>query len=232
MKKRTKSVTMPLLWQTPTVAVLLICTFWPHRISKSPWSRCVLSSRKECTVMSPTMGHLHQDLERNPGSNKRKEIAMGFCNGTTGVIHQVAGNGRSCTYLVPPANDNPPVCPKRPFQYKTCNTTERRSSQLPDPNVHGRFGKTKKKILYQRPNINPVAGHGPHQINTTGDLNPSGCQTRPFQFENSTTTERKSIRLPERVLPVLSLYYRRTKINPVAGDSPSNTKLPIWFVLP
>ena len=39
------------------------------------------------------------------------------------------------------------------------------------------------------------------------------------------TTERKSSRLPATAVPVLKLYYKKTKIQPAAGEGRSSTKV-------
>ena len=54
--------------------------------------------------------------------------------------------------------------------------------------------------------------------------NPAGRLRRPFQHESCTARERKSRRPPATAVPVLKLYYQRTKIQPAAGDGRSSIK--------
>ena len=44
-------------------------------------------------------------------------------------------------------------------------------------------------------------------------------------YSSCTTGERKSSRAPETAVPVLKLYYQRTKIQPAAGDGRSSSEV-------
>ena len=87
----------------------------------------------------------------------RSEIQIWLWEFKTGVIHQVAGNGRSITKLVLPEKENPSGRRRRPFQL----------------NLH-----------YQRKKIHLVAGDGcsitSHVLGE--NENPSCCWRRPFQY--------------------------------------------------
>ena len=73
-------------------------------------------------------------------------------------IHPVAGDGRSSTKVVLPANEDPPGCRRRPFQYQRCTTREQKSIRLPET------GRSSTKVVLPE------------------NENPSGCRRRPFQY--------------------------------------------------
>ena len=136
-------------------------------------------------------------------------------------IHLVAGDGPSSTKVVLPENENPSGCRRRPFQYSSCTTRKRKSIRLPETTV------PVLKLYYQKTKIHPVTGDGPSSTQVVLPENeiPSGCRGRPFQYSSCTTRERNSIRLQGTAVPVLKLYYQRTKFHPVAGDGRSSTQV-------
>ena len=171
------------------------------------WRICIRISRE---ILDPTRGRkLLWDFATVPPESSIKlpgtavPVPTLYCQRTT--IHPFAGNGPSSTKRVIPQNEDPPSCRTRTFTavpVKKC-TKDRTSTRLPDT--------ARTKLIPPATKTHPVARHdrSSSKILLPQNENPSG-----------------------RVLPVLSLYYRRAKINPVAGNGPSNTKLPIWFVLP
>ena len=159
-------------------------------------------------------------------------------------IQPAAGHGRSSTKLVLPENENPAGRRRRPFQYQTCTTRERKSSQLPATAVP-------VLNLYYQENGNPASCR-PRPFQYTKLVlpengNPASRWPRPFQYQTCTTRERKSsqplatavpvpnlyyqrteIQPPATAVPVLNLYYQRTKIQPDAGDGrPPQTAVPV-----
>ena len=103
------------------------------------------------------------------------------------------------------------------------------------------------KLYYQRTKIQPVAGDGrsdtkvvlPENENPAGQRpfrsgasivppeneNPAERRRRPFRYKNCIARERKSSRPPATAVPVLKLYYQKTKIQPVSSDGRSDTKI-------
>ena len=106
--------------------------------------------------------------------------------------------------VVLPGNENPSVCRRRPFQYQSCVTTERKrkSIRLPETAI------PVLKLYYQRTKTHLLAGDGLFGTKAS-------CNSR----------EPKSVWLPDTAGPVQKLYYQRTKIHLVAVDDRSSTKL-------
>ena len=136
-------------------------------------------------------------------------------------IHQVAENGRSSTKVVLPENENPSGRRERPFQYSSCTTRERKSIRSP------RTAVPVLKLYHQRTKIHQVTenGRSSTKVVLPENQNLSGRRERPFQYSSCTSTERKSIRPPRTAVPVLKLYYQRTKIHQVAESGRSSTKV-------
>ena len=136
-------------------------------------------------------------------------------------IQPAPGDGGSSTKVVLPENENPAGRRRRRFQYERCTTRERKSSRPPETAV------PVLKLYYKRTKIQPAAGDGGSSTKVVlpENENPAGRRRRRFQYERCATRERKSSRPPETVVPVLKLYYQRTKIQPAAGDGGSSTKV-------
>ena len=137
-------------------------------------------------------------------------------------IHQVAENGRSSILkLYYQRTKNPSGRRERRFQYSSCTTRERKSIRSP------RTAVPVLKLYYQRTKIHQVAenGRSSTQVVLPENKNPSGRRERPFQYSSCTTRERKSIRSPRTAVPVLKLYYQRTKIHQVAENGRSSTQV-------
>ena len=130
-------------------------------------------------------------------------------------VQPAAGDDRSSTNVGLPENENPAGRRRRPFQYQSFATRERKSSRLPATAV------PVPKFCYQRTKIQPAAGDGGSSTKiqpAAGDgrsstkvvlqenENPAGRRRRPFQYSSW-------------------LYYQRTKIQPAAGDGRSSTKV-------
>ena len=130
-----------------------------------------------------------------------------------------AGDGSSSTKVVLPGNENPASRRRRPFQYGSCTTRERK--------------------------IQPAAGGGRSSTEAVlpENENPAGRRRRPFQYGSCTTRQRKILKLyyqktkiqpaagcgrsstkvalPENEIPA----DQRTKIQPAAGNGRSSTKV-------
>ena len=126
----------------------------------------------------------------NTGFCIRSKILIWLGDFKTGVIHQVAGNGRSITKLVLPEKENPSGRRRRPFQL----------------NLH-----------YQRKKIHLVAGDGCSiTSHVLGENENPSCML--LETAMSILKYYQRMKNPS-VLPVLNLYYQRTKIHPVAGNN-------------
>ena len=82
------------------------------------------------------------------------------------------------------------------------------------------------KLYHQRTEVQPDAGDGRSRNKAVLPYseNPARRRRRPFQYYSCTTRERKSRRPPETAVPVLKLYYQRTKIQPATGHGRSSTR--------
>ena len=139
-------------------------------------------------------------------------------------IQPAAGDGRSSTRVVLPENENPADRRGRPYQYSSCTTRERKSSQPPATAV------PVLKLYYQRTKIQPAAADGRSSTKVVLPENENPASRQPAAADGRSSTR---VLLPEnenpagrcRRPPALKLYYQRTKIQPAAADGRSSTRV-------
>ena len=161
-------------------------------------------------ISVPEFAYLRERKRRRCSTNlyyQRTSIqpAAGDGRSSTKVVlpegekEAAAGDGRCSTTLLLPSETAGRR--RRPFQYVSCTTRERKTSRPPATAV------AVLKLYYQRASIQPAAGDGRSSI-------------KVVLPKDETSSRPKATAVPE-----MKLYYQRTKIQPAAGAGRSSTKV-------